>query len=276
MKKKYKYILVIFLIVFLLWTIFPFYWMFATSVKTNAELYNHESNPFLIKDFTWEHFDYLFKNTNFFIWYKNSFLIAISVTAITLIISFLAGYSLSRLRLRGSTYWGLLIFVAYLVPPTLLFIPLAKVVNTLNLTDSMFALIMTYPTFTVPFTTWMLMSYFSTIPFELEESALIDGANRGQILFRIILPVSLPSIVTVGIFTFTLSWGEMIYALIFISTTFKKTLPVGIIGELVRGDVFYWGSLMAAALLASVPLIIIYSFFTDLYISGLTKGSVKG
>jgi len=250
--------------------------MFITSVKADAELYNHESNPFLIKNFTWEHFDYLFKNTSFLIWFKNSLIICIGVTIITLIISFLAGYSLSRLKLRGSTFWGLLIFIAYLVPPSLLFIPLAQVVDTLKLTNSLFALIMTYPTFTVPFTTWMLMSYLSTIPYELEESALVDGANRAQILFKIMIPVSLPGITTVGIFSFTLSWGEMMYAVIFINSTVKKTLPVGIIGELVHGDVFWWGSLMAAALLASVPLVIIYSFFTDLYVSGLTKGAVKG
>ena len=276
MKNKHKYILIILLIIFLFWTIFPFYWMFITSVKADAELYNHESNPFLIKNFTWEHFDYLFKNTSFLIWFKNSLIICIGVTIITLIISFLAGYSLSRLKLRGSTFWGLLIFIAYLVPPSLLFIPLAQVVDTLKLTNSLFALIMTYPTFTVPFTTWMLMSYFSTIPYELEESALVDGANRAQILFKIMIPVSLPGITTVGIFSFTLSWGEMMYAVIFINSTVKKTLPVGIIGELVHGDVFWWGSLMAAALLASVPLVIIYSFFTDLYVSGLTKGAVKG
>jgi len=250
--------------------------MFITSVKPNTELYSLEANPFLIKNFTFEHFKYLFKDTHFTIWYRNSIFISISATVITLIVSFLAGYSLSRLRFRGSSFWGMLVFTAYLIPPTLLFIPLARVLYSLRIGDTPLALILTYPTFIVPFSTWMLMSYFSTIPFELEECALIDGASRFKILMRIILPVSIPGVVTVTLFSFTLSWGEMIYALIFISSTIKKTLPVGIRTELVRGDVFYWGPLMAAALFASVPLIIVYSFLTSFYVSGLTRGAVKG
>lgn len=276
MRKGSNYIRFIIIVVIIIWILFPFYWMLITSLKMNNELYNPSANPFLIKNITFEHYKYLFQDTSFLVWYKNSILVSLCATLVSVVISFLAGYSLSRLRFRGSSFWGLMIFVAYLVPPTLLFIPLAQIVSSLNIANSIFALILTYPTFIVPFCTWMLMSYFSTIPYELEESALIDGANRAQILLKVILPVSLPAVVTVTLFSFTLSWGELIYALIFISSSVVKTLPVGIRSELVRGDVFYWGPLMAAGLLASVPIILIYSFLTNYYISGLTKGSVKG
>lgn len=259
----------------LVWTLFPFYWMLVTSIKPNSELYNPRFNPFLVQKPTSEHFQYLLGETGFLTWFKNSLVVSLAATLITLVSSLLAAYSLSRLRFRGSSFWGMLVFIAYLVPPTLLFIPLSQVVSSLGLGDTLFALILTYPTFLVPFCTWMLMSYFSSIPFELEESALMDGASRFQILSRIILPLSLPAVVTVTLFSFTLSWGEMIYALSFISASFNKTLPVGIRSELVRGDVFYWGPLMGAALLASIPVIVIYSFLTDYYISGLTAGSVK-
>lgn len=263
------------IVLILVWTLFPFYWMLVTSIKPNSELYNPQANPFLVQNPTSEHFRYLLGKTGFSTWFKNSLIVSLTATLITLVSSLLAAYSLSRLRFRGSSFWGMLVFIAYLVPPTLLFIPLSQVVSSLGLGDTLFALILTYPTFLVPFCTWMLMSYFSSIPFELEESALMDGASRFQILSRIILPLSLPAVVTVTLFSFTLSWGEMIYALSFISASFNKTLPVGIRSELVRGDVFYWGPLMGAALLASVPVIVIYSFLTDYYISGLTAGSVK-
>jgi len=271
-----NYIRLILIVIVLVWTLFPFYCMLVTSLKMNKELYDLSANPFLIKNFTLDHFKYLFQDTSFSIWYRNSLVVSFCSSLISVIISFLAGYSLSRLRFRGSSLWGLIIFVAYLVPPTILFIPLAQIVSFLKVSNSLFALILTYPTFIVPFCTWMMMSYFSTIPFELEESALIDGASRIQILIKIILPLSLPAVITVTLFSFTLSWGELIYALIFISSSIIKTLPVGIRSELIRGDVFYWGPLMAAALLASVPVILVYSFLTKYYISGLTKGSVKG
>ena len=273
--KRFIFIRNILVFIVLLWSLFPFIWMFVTSIKSNAELYNIESNPFIVKDPTFEHIKYLFTDTSFLIWFRNSIIVSIIVTLLTLIISFLAGYSLSRLRFRGSTFWGLIIFAAYLIPSTLLFIPLVKVMYNLKLIDSIYSLIVAYPTFTVPFATWMLMSYFRNIPFELEESAFIDGANRRQVLFKIIIPTSLPGLVTVILFSFTLSWGELIYSLVFISTVNNKTLPIGIINDLVRGDVYYWGSLMAGGLIASLPLIIVYSFLTNLYVGGLTRGAVK-
>ena len=259
----------------LLWTLFPFYWMLVTSLKSDAEIYNLKSNPLLVRDITAQHFRHLFSRTHFTTWFKNSVVVAVVSTTITLFSSLLAAYSLSRMKLRGSSFWSMLVFVAYLVPPTLLFIPLSRIISSLKVGDTLYALILTHPTFLVPFSTWMLMSYFSSIPFELEESALIDGASRMQILVRIVLPLSLPAIVTVTLFSFTLSWGEMVYALSFISSSPFKTLPVGIRSELVRGDVFYWGPLMAAALLSSTPIVVVYSFLTDYYIGGLTAGSVK-
>jgi len=274
--KKFNSLIKIFIVILILvWTLFPFYWMLVTSVKPKADIYNQKLNPLLLYGFTNEHYRYLFKETNFLTWYKNSLIVATSTTIITLIVSYFAGYSLSRLKFRGSSLWGLLIFIAYLIPPTLLFIPLAKVVSILNLGNNIAALILTYPTFLVPFCTWMLMSYFSTIPYELEECAFIDGASRLRVLFNIVFPVCKPAIITVTLFSFTLSWGEMIYALVMVPSTMNKTLPVGIRSELIRGDVFFHGPLMAAALLSVIPVILIFSFFTDLYISGLTKGAVK-
>lgn len=270
-----KYFIAIIVILVLLWTLFPFYWMFITSIKSNADTYNININPFLTKSFTLEHYQYLLEETKFLTWYKNSIIVTIIATTITIIVSLCAGYSLSRLKFRGASFWGLLIFVSYLIPPTLLFIPLSQVVSFLKVSNSIWALVITYPTFLVPFATWLLMSYFSTIPFELEECAFIDGASRMQTLLKIILPISLPAIVTVSLFSFVLSWGEMIYALVFTPSTLSKTLVVGLRTELIRGDIYYWGPLMAAALMSAIPVIIIFSFFTDLYVSGLTKGSVK-
>jgi multiple sugar transport system permease protein len=275
MSKLGKFFIAIIVILVLLWTLFPFYWMFITSIKSNADTYNININPFLTKNFTLEHYKYLLEKTKFLTWYKNSIIVTIIATTITIIVSLCAGYSLSRLKFRGASFWGLLIFVSYLIPPTLLFIPLSQVVSFLKVSNSIWALVITYPTFLVPFATWLLMSYFSTIPFELEESAFIDGASRIQTLVKVILPISLPAIVTVSLFSFVLSWGEMIYALVFTPSTLSKTLVVGLRTELIRGDIYYWGPLMAAALMSAIPVIIIFSFFTDLYVSGLTKGSVK-
>ena len=184
-------------------------------------------------------------------------------------------YAIERLRFRGSRQIGLSIFLAYLVPPSILFIPLAAIVYQLGLFDTRWALILTYPTFLIPFATWLLMGYFRSIPFELEECALIDGANRWQILTKIVLPLAVPGLISAGIFAFTLSWNEFIYALVFLSSPEQKTVPVGVTSELIRGDVFYWGPLMCGALLGSIPVAFVYSFFVEHYVSGLT-GSVKG
>jgi multiple sugar transport system permease protein len=261
---------------FLFVTLFPFLWMFITSIKPNAELYNVRMNPFYVLHPTLEHFRYLLRETIFLTWAYNTLYVSILSTAISLITGIMAGYALSRLRFRGAGGIAVGIFVTYLVPPTLLFIPLANVVRTFGLLDSPWSLILTYPTFLIPFCTWLLMGYFKTIPRELEECAMIDGATRLQAMVKIILPLALPGILSAGIFAFTLSWNEFIYALVFLSSTEIKTIPVGVVSELIRGDVFFWGPLMAGALLGSVPVAIIYSFFVEYYVAGLTAGAVKG
>jgi multiple sugar transport system permease protein len=202
--------------------------------------------------------------------------VAATSTAISLVFGILAGYALARLKFRGAGILGVAIFVSYLVPQTLLFIPMFDVIKTLNIGDTYWALILTYPTFLIPFCTALLMGYFKSIPRELEESALIDGSSRLRALVEIVLPLAMPGILSAGIFAFTLSWNEFIYALVFITTTPMKTLPVGVVSELIRGDVFFWGSLMAGALLGSVPVALIYSFFVEYYVAGLTAGAVKG
>ena len=195
-------------------------------------------------------------------------------TAFSLFASVLAAYAIERLRFSGSKQVGLSIFLAYLVPPSILFIPLAAIVFQLGLFDTRWALILTYPTFLIPFCTWLLMGYFRSIPYELEECTLIDGATRWQILVKIVLPLAVPGLISAGIFAFTLSWNEFIYALTFISSSENKTVPVGVVTELVEGDVYHWGPLMAGALLGSLPVAFVYSFFVEYYVSGLT-GSVK-
>ena len=261
---------------FLIVTLFPFYWMLITVIKPNAELYNVRMNPFLVLKPTLDHLRYLMRETIFLTWAYNTFYVSILSTAISLGAGIMAGYALSRLRFKGSGMMAVGIFVTYLVPPTLLFIPLADVVRALGLLDSPWALILTYPTFLIPFCTWLLMGYFKTIPRELEECAMIDGATRMQAMLKIVLPLALPGILSAGIFAFTLSWNEFLYALVFLSSSDIKTIPVGVVSELIRGDVFFWGPLMAGALLGSLPVAIIYSFFVEYYVAGLTAGAVKG
>jgi multiple sugar transport system permease protein len=262
--------------VFLVVTLFPFYWMLITAIKPNAELYNVRMNPFYVLKPTLDHLRYLMRETIFLTWAYNTFYVSILSTAISLTAGIMAGYALSRLRFKGAGMMAVGIFVTYLVPPTLLFIPMADVVRAFGLLDSPWALILTYPTFLIPFSTWLLMGYFKTIPRELEECAMIDGATRLQAMVKIVLPLALPGILSAGIFAFTLSWNEFIYALVFLSSTDIKTIPVGVVSELIRGDVFFWGPLMAGALLGSVPVAIIYSFFVEYYVAGLTAGAVKG
>ena len=197
-------------------------------------------------------------------------------TAISLACSILAGYALARLRFRGAGAMAGAVFITYLVPQTLLFVPLLEIVRQLGLSNTLWSMILTYPTILIPFSTWLLMGYFRSIPRELEESALIDGASRLRAMAQIVLPLAMPGILSAGIFAFTLSWNEFIYALVFTNSTDIKTIPVGVVTELVKGDVYFWGSLMAGALLGSVPVALIYSFFVDRYVSGLTAGAVKG
>jgi len=262
------------LAVFLFVLLFPFYWMAITSFKPNQELLSREGNPFWIIEPTLAHVKKLLFDTAYPDWLWNTMLVAVVATFLSLFASVLAAYAIERLRMKGSRYIGMGIFLAYLVPPSILFIPLATIVYKLQLFDTRLALILTYPTFLIPFCTWLLMGYFKSIPYELEECALIDGATRLQILVRIILPLAVPGLISAGIFAFTLSWNEFIYALTFVSSSEAKTVPVGVVTELVEGDVYHWGSLMAGALLGSLPVAILYSFFVEYYVSGLT-GAVK-
>ena len=262
------------LAVFLFVLLFPFYWMGVTTFKPNEELLSREGNPFWVSNPTLAHIRKLLFDTAYPDWLSNTMLVAVVATFLSLLCSVLAAYAIERLRFYGSRYVGVSIFLAYLVPPSILFIPLAKVVFELGLFDTRLALILTYPTFLVPFCTWLLMGYFRSIPFELEECALIDGATRWQILSKIIPPLAVPGLISAGIFAFTLSWNEFIYALTFISSSEVKTVPVGVVTELVEGDVYHWGSLMAGALLGSLPVAILYSFFVEYYVSGMT-GAVK-
>jgi multiple sugar transport system permease protein len=262
------------LAVFLFVLLFPFYWMVVTTFKPDDELLSREGNPFWVHDPTLAHIEKLLFHTSYPDWLWNTVLVSVVSTFLSIACSVLAAYAIERLRFRGSRYVGMSIFLAYLVPPSILFIPLAAMVYKLHLFDTRLALILTYPTFLIPFCTWLLMGYFKTIPLELEECALIDGASRWQILVRIILPLAVPGLISAGIFAFTLSWNEFIYALTFISSSEVKTVPVGVVTELVEGDVYHWGSLMAGALFGSLPVAILYSFFVEYYVSGLT-GAVK-
>jgi len=262
------------LAMFLIALLFPFYWMAITAFKPNEELLSREGNPFWVQNPTFDHIRKLLFDTAYPDWLINTMIVSVVATFVSLACSVLAAYAIERLRFRGSRYVGLSIFLAYLVPPSILFIPLATIVYKLQLFDTRLALILTYPTFLIPFCTWLLMGYFKSIPFELEECALIDGATRWQILVKIVLPLAVPGLISAGIFAFTLSWNEFIYALTFVSSSEVKTVPVGVVTELVEGDVYHWGSLMAGALLGSLPVAILYSFFVEYYVSGLT-GAVK-
>jgi multiple sugar transport system permease protein len=263
------------LIAFIVVLLFPFYWMAITTFKSNEELYNfREFNPFWVHSPTLENVNRLLFETDYPQWLTVTMTVAVVATAISLFASVLAAYAIQRLRFKGGQYVGLAIYLAYLVPPSILFIPLATMVFKFGLYDSPMALILTYPTFLIPFCTWLLIGYFKSIPYELEECALIDGATRLQILWKITLPLAVPGLISAGIFAFTLSWNEFIYALAFIQSVENKTVPVAVLTQLVEGDVYHWGSLMAGALLGSIPVALVYSFFVEHYVSSLT-GAVK-
>lgn len=264
------------LLFFLAVTLFPFYWMLITSLKTNQELISVRAAPLVVRNPTLAHYTYLLEKTYFLRWSANSLIVTVGSTALSLGCGIIAGYALARLRFRGAGVVALAVFVTYLVPQTLLFLPLSNLITSFGLENSLWSMMLTYPTLLIPFCTWMLMGYFRSIPREIEECAMIDGASRLQTLIRIVLPLAMPGVLSAGIFAFTLSWNEFIYALVFTSSTTMKTIPVGVTSELIKGDVFFWGSLMAGALLGSVPVALIYSFFVENYVSGLTAGAVKG
>lgn len=264
------------LVFFMVFLLFPFYWMLIVSLKPNTELLNTARNPFLLYSVTLDHYAYLFTDTEFVRYTINTFVVTVGSTVLALATSIFAGYALGRFRFRGGSVMGAVIFLCYLVPPTLLFIPLSQVVSNLGIYNSYWALILTYPTFLIPFASWLLMGYFRTIAVDLEHAALVDGATRLQAMRHVVLPLAMPGILSAGIFCFTLGWNEFLYALVFMGSGNMKTVPVGVVTDLIRADVYFWGSLMAAGILGSVPVAVAYSFFVDNYISGMTAGATKG
>jgi multiple sugar transport system permease protein len=255
---------------------FPFYWMLITTFKTDGDLYNLKANPYWFSTSpTLEHIRYLFGETLFVQWLCNSALIGVCVVIITLLVALPAGYALARMSGRGGESLGIGIFLTYLVPPTLLFLPLSRIISELGLQDSLWSLVLVYPTFTIPFCTWLFMGFFKSVPREIEEAAIVDGCTVIGAFVKTILPLSVPGILTVVIFAFTLTMQEFVYALTFISSSDAKPVTLGVATDLVRGDIFYWGELMAAALIASVPVAVAYNLFLDRFISGITGGAVK-
>lgn len=263
---------IVFFIVFLL---FPFYWMLLASLKPDADLFNLSENPLSIPHLSLAHYVFLFTQTDFLRWVLNSVIVTFVACSGSLVCSVLGGYSLARLRYPGGGILGWGMFVSYLVPPTLLFLPMTAVVAQLHLLNTLWSLMLVYPTFLIPFSTWLLMGYFKGIPSDLEEAARVDGCSRIQAMIRIAVPLALPGIVSAGIFAFTLSWNEYLYALSFISSGSLMTVPYGVPTELIRNDEYLWGPLMAAALLGAVPVAALYSLFVDKFISGMT-GAIKG
>ena len=268
------------LIPYIAFSLFPLYIMFITSLKSKQEINNLGASPFWATGITLDNYAYLAENTHFFdYWLLNTFIVTAVSTAISVAIGILAAYALARLRFRGVEAFGVAVFITYLVPQALLFLPLINVINFIDdfipIRDTYWSLILTYPTFLIPFVTWLLMGYFRTVPFEIEECAYIDGASRMRTLVTIVLPMALPGVACAVLFSFTLCWNEFLYTLVFIQDELQKTLSVGVLTELVRGDIYFWGSLMAACLVGSIPVIVIYAFFMDYYVSGLTAGAIK-
>jgi multiple sugar transport system permease protein len=255
---------------------FPFYWMLITTFKADGDLYDLKSIPYWFNTSpTLEHLKYLFQDTLFVQWVTNSALIGLCVVAITLFVALPAGYSLARMPVRGAETLGIGIFLTYLVPPTLLFIPLSRIVAILGLQDSIWALVVVYPSFTIPFSIWLLMGFFKSIPRELEDAAMVDGLTRFGAFLKLVVPMSTSGILTVVIFTFTLVTQEFVYALTFISPESHQMLGVGVPTFLILGDVYFWGSLMGGCLIASVPIALVYNMFLDRFIAGFTVGAVK-
>ena len=261
---------------FLVIAVFPIFWMLITALKQEPDLYRMDVVPFWFHlPPTMKNFTFLFTNTSYGYWIVNTILISFWVSAATLLTAVPAGYALARLRLPFAENLGIGIFLTYLVPGIILFIPLARMVSTLNLWDSWWALVVVYPTFTIPFCTWLLMGFFKTVPFEIEEAAMLDGCGQLGALLRVVLPVSVPGLITAVIFSFTLSMQDFLYSLAFVSVSDQKPVPLGVATELIRGDVYFWGSLMAGALLVGVPVAIVYNLFLDKFIAGITGAAIK-
>jgi multiple sugar transport system permease protein len=261
---------------FLVLAVFPILWMAITAIKQDADLYLVDAVQFWFRQApTWKNFDFLFHNTSYGDWIVNTMVISFWVSVITLLTAVPAGYALARLRLPFAENLGIGIFMTYLVPAIILFIPLARVVSTLDLQDSWWSLVVVYPTFTIPFCTWLLMGFFKTVPFEIEEAAMVDGCGQLGALLRVVLPVSWPGVITATIFSFTLSMQDFLYSLAFVSISDQKPVPLGVATELIRGDIYFWGSLMAGALLVGVPVAIVYNLFLDKFITGITGAAIK-
>jgi multiple sugar transport system permease protein len=265
-----------FLFLFIIFFLFPPYYMLITSFKTNEEISSLAGNPWIINAApTLDHYTNLLFHTSFLTYFKNTVIVTVATVAISMVVSIMAAYSLARMRFLGSATLATGVFLSYLVPETLLFIPLFKVVGGLGLLNSYWALVLVYPTFAVPFCTWILIGYFSSIPRELDEAAMIDGCNTFQMLVKIFIPVALPGIIAATIFAFTVAWAQFLYPLAFLYSEDQLVLTVGTVTTLIRGDVYHWGGLMAGALLAAAPPVIIYAFLMDYYIAGLTSGATK-
>jgi multiple sugar transport system permease protein len=265
------------IVLFVVFFLFPPYWMALTSLKTNQEIEGLEGIPFVIQHgATLQHYRDLLAKTDFLVYFANSVLVTVPTVVLSITISVLAAYALSRLGFFGAGALGTAIFLVYLVPDSLLFIPLFKIIGTLGLLNSKWALVLVYPTAIVPFATWLLIGYFASIPRELDEAALVDGANHLQMLVRIFLPVAVPGVIAATIFAFTISWSGFLYPLAFIFSSDQQVLTAGTVTSLIKGDVYHWGGLMAGAVLACLPPVLLYVFLMDYYISGLTAGSTKG
>jgi multiple sugar transport system permease protein len=280
MKRSRRWALIVsyvFLVLFAIFFLMPPYYMIVTALKSNAEVAHMATNPWWIANgVTFEHFWTLLEKTDFLIYFKNTAIVTVCVVAITMVVSVLAAYSLARMKFWGSGVLATGIFLTYLVPDSLLFIPLFQIVRGLGLLNSYWGMVLVYPTLTVPFCTWIMIGYFSSIPKELDEAAVIDGANHMQMLTRIFIPVALPGIIAATIFAFTVSWAAFVYPMAFLYSSDQQVLTVGTVTSLIRADVYQWGMLMAGALLAAAPPLIIYAFLMDYYIAGLTAGATKG
>jgi len=261
------------LVFFGLWTLMPLYWIVVTSLKTNVAIYREPS--LIPTTITFDSYNFVLTKTPFLLYVKNSFIVTIVTTLLSMAIGTLAAYAITRLHFVGRQWVARSVVVTYLVPASLLFIPMFQVIYSLGLMDNVVGLMVTYLTFTVPFATWMMIGYFRNVPFELEDAALVDGCSRVQALARIMLPMALPALAVVALFSFTLSWNEFLYALVFIGSDSQKTLTLGLIG-LVRGDTFPWGPMMAASLLGALPPVVVYIISQRWVVSGLSAGSVKG
>jgi multiple sugar transport system permease protein len=264
------------LVFFVTFLAFPFYWMLITTFKTTNDLHDVSRNPYLFNETpTLEHLQVLFQDTQYLQWLINTGAVGLAVVAITLVLAVPAGYALARMTGAWAQTLGIAIFLTYLVPPTILFIPFSRIVAALGLQDSLWSLVLVYPSFTVPFCTWLLMGFFKAIPRDLEDAAMIDGLSRFGAFVKVVMPISLAGLLTAIIFAFTLVMQEFVYGVTFITSARSYTVSVGVPTFLVRGDVYFWGSMMGACLIASVPIAIIYNFFVDRFVAGFTVGAVK-